>query len=209
MKINLFNCNLPIFDIEQLTDTQQENGNYCCCCQRSGFWEISRKWMISDECVLPKHCCNIPSKYECEIELNPTYDGSCGHVNEGEYQKKGGGPDPVLIPRNGYEDPNFFLSGWFIQRIHDVLHNEVQLWCMNNGEYSSFYLFRFVECEGDYPNWFGRCAFPAATNTLVYDSCADDIDDFTTTLPTCFAAVQHTNIGLGTCTVSDISSLCF
>ena len=170
---------------------------YCCCCERSGFYELSREWLHKSECRSPKICCNIPSKYECQLDLNPTYDGSCGHMNEKYYQQQNGGPDPIVIPRNGYGD-NYDIYGWFGQRLIDNQGNEVQEWCIDNDENDSFFLFRFVNCNGSYPHWFGRCSFPAATNTLFYKQCdADSSDDFTSTIPTCFGQIQHSNIGLG------------
>ena len=171
---------------------------YCCCCERSSFYELNREWIYSNKCSSPKICCNnIGTKNECEMKLNPTFDGSCGHMNEKKYQKENNGPDPILIPRNGYSD-NENIYGWFGQRLIDNKGNEVQEWCIDNDENDSFYLFRYVSCNDNlYPRWLGRCSFPAATNALIYKQCNDENNnDFSSTVPDCFGEIQHTNIGL-------------
>jgi len=58
-----------------------------------------------------------------------------------------------------------------------------------------FFLWRFVHCNGDYPNWFARCVFPSATNTLLYKGCDDNT--FQHTIPSCFGELEEMNIGLG------------
>jgi len=73
--------------------------------------------------------------------------------------------------------------------------NVIEEWCVDNYNYDSFFLWRFVSCNGDYPHWFGRCAFPSATNLLIYKSC--DSDNFERTVPSCFGEVQEMNVGLG------------
>jgi len=58
-----------------------------------------------------------------------------------------------------------------------------------------FFLWRFVHCNGDYPNWFARCVFPRATNVLLYKGCNDD--SFGRTIPNCFGELEEMNVGLG------------
>jgi len=152
---------------------------------------MNRTWSEQSNCQSPHQCCQIPTKEECELQLNPTYDGSCGHNNEKKNQRKHGGPEPQTIPRPGANH----LQGWFGQRLFDINGNEIEEWCVDNYNYDSFFLWRFVPCNGDYPNWFGRCAFPSATNVLMYEACGEN--EFERTIPSCFGEIQEMNIGLG------------
>jgi len=168
------------------------NNNACCCCHVDDYYGMSRSWKNETDCMEPFHCCQIPSKEECEVQLNPTYDGSCGHMNEGKNQKDNNGLSSQLIYRNG---DNGEMKGWLGQRLYDVNSNVVEEWCVDNGRKDSFFLWRFVHCNGDYPNWFARCVFPSATNTLLYKGCDDN--NFQHTIPSCFGELEEMNIGLG------------
>lgn len=168
------------------------NNNPCCCCHVDDYNEMSRSWKNETDCREPFHCCQIPTKEECEVQLNPTYDGSCGHMNEGKNQKDNQGPSAQIIYRNG---ENGEMKGWLGQRLYDVNSNVIEEWCIDNGRKDSFFLWRFVHCNGDYPNWFARCVFPSATNTLLYKGCNDN--EFEHTIPSCFGELEEMNIGLG------------
>jgi len=169
------------------------NGNSaCCCCHVDDYYEMTRSWKNETDCKEPFHCCHIPTKGECEVQLNPTYDGSCGHMNEAKNQKNNNGPSSQLIYRDG---ENGDMKGWLGQRLYDVNSNVIEEWCIDNGRKDSFFLWRFVHCNGDYPNWFARCVFPSATNTLLYKGC--DNDKFQHTIPSCFGELEEMNIGLG------------
>jgi hypothetical protein len=163
----------------------------CCCCDVTNYYDVNRTWVEEANCTSPLRCCKIPTKEECELKLNPTYDGSCGHNSEKKNQIKHNGVLPQKVPRPG----DSFLQGWFGQRLMDENGNVIEEWCIDNYDYDSFFLWRFVSCNGDYPHWFGRCAFPSATNVLIYKPC--DSDDFERTVPSCFGEVQEMNIGLG------------
>jgi len=164
----------------------------CCCCQIDDYNEMSRSWTNKTDCQNPLKCCNIPTKEECEIKLNPTFDGSCGHLNEEKYQKANNGSKPQEIYRNGEK---YVMKGWLGQRLYDTNLNIIEEWCIDNGRADSFFLWRFVHCNGDYPNWFARCVFPSATNTLIYKGC--NSNDFKYTIPNCFGELEEMNIGLG------------
>jgi len=165
--------------------------SYCCCCDVGNYDDTNKSWIEQESCSSPFKCCMIPTKEECEIQLNPTYDGTCGHTGEKKNQLKHHGGAPQSIPRPG----DSFLQGWFGQRLMDENGNTIEEWCVDNYDRDSFFLWRFVNCNGDYPHWFGRCAFPSATNVLMYKSC--DGNDFGRTIPSCFGEVQEMNIGLG------------
>jgi len=167
------------------------NSTNCCCCDPSTYEDVNRSWVSQETCISPLKCCKIPTQEECEIKLNPTYDGSCGHNNEKKNQKKHRGVLPQKIPRPGENS----LQGWFGQRLMDINGNVIEEWCIDNSDRDSFFLWRFVSCNGTYPHWFGRCVFPSATNVLIYKPC--DSDDFERTIPSCFGEVQEMNIGLG------------
>lgn len=168
------------------------NTDECCCSRVDEYDEMSRYWTKTSNCTSPYHCCNIPSKDECEVQLNPTFDGSCGHMHESKYQKQNNGPSSQVIHRSG---ENYEMKGWLGQRLYDINLNIIEEWCIDNGYEDSFFLWRFVHCNGDYPNWFGRCVFPSATNSLMYKGCNDD--KFERTIPTCFGELEEMNIGLG------------
>jgi len=164
----------------------------CCCCRVDEYNEMSRSWTYESNCSEPFKCCNIPTKEECAVQLNPTFDGSCGHMNEGKYQKQNNGIEPQTIYRSGV---NGEMKGWLGQRLYDDNSNVVEEWCVDNGRKDSFFLWRFVHCNGDYPNWFARCVFPSATNILLYKGCNND--NFKRTIPSCFGELEEMNIGLG------------
>lgn len=168
------------------------NTKECCCCHVDDYNDMSRSWTKQTSCKSPYQCCNIPTKDECEVQLNPTFDGSCGHMHESKYQQQHNGQSSQVIHRAGTK---YEMKGWLGQRLYDDKLNIVEEWCIDNGYADSFFLWRFVHCNGDYPNWFGRCVFPSATNSLLYKGC--DENRFERTIPTCFGELEEMNIGLG------------
>jgi len=108
----------------------------CCCCHVDDLNDISRSWTNENNCVEPFQCCDIPSKDECEVQLNPTFDGSCGHMNEGKYQQQNNGTSSQVIYRSGV---NGELKGWLGQRLYDVNLNVIEEWCIDNGRKDSFF----------------------------------------------------------------------
>jgi len=121
-------------------NNNNNNSTECCCCNIDNYNELTRNWTDTINCISPYECCNIPTKEECEAQLNPTFDGSCGHMNEGKYQKQNNGPDSQIIYRNGND---YVMKGWFGQRLVDINFNVIEEWCIDNGRKDSFFFMAF------------------------------------------------------------------